>query len=199
MQYDPSGALEVNLKSADSAITGAYAPNGARNIVVLSTDLTPAPVDRVVENGTITTPVSVTGVTGTQKLASVLIPGGSMGSKGVITVKSYWSYTNSANNKSLTYRFGSADDLNGTVFFNYVATTSATVVNEMTICNRGSESSQIGGPTALSSGNGNTSGAVITATIDTSQDTYLVISCNPVNSGDTITLEWAQVLVRYVD
>lgn len=198
MQYDANGSLQVNLRGSDASIVGAYAPNGARNIVIVSTDLAPAPVATVPTNGTLLTAASAGAVTTEEKLFSVLIPGGSLGTKGVITFKAFWSYTNSANQKNLRVRHGTADDLNGTQYFNYAATTSASVVTLMDIVNRNSQSSQLGGPTSLSSGLGNTSGALITGTVNTANDSYLVFSGQKANAGETITLEWAQVYLRYV-
>jgi len=67
-------------------------------------------------------------------LATIPLPGEIMGPNGIIFLESFWSYTNSANNKTLRARLGGAA---GTQFLNFVATTSATFRDRRMIVNRG--------------------------------------------------------------
>jgi hypothetical protein len=124
---------------------------------------------------------SVTGTTSETTLATITIPGGSMGANGFVRVTSLWSYTNSANNKIVRARFG------GTAVASNTLTTTASAPLNFTIGNRNSQSSQVAG---VATGLVNTTAnAVNTPTINTANDVALVLNGVLANTGETITLE----------
>lgn len=126
--------------------------------------------------------VSHTGDTSQTTLATVTIPANSMGKNGRIRVTTVWSYTNSANNKSLRVSFG------GTNFLSSNVTTTASVQDQRTISNRGVTNSQVG---LTSTVGGFSSSAVspVTASVDTTADVSLIFSGQLANSAETVTLE----------
>lgn len=135
----------------------------------------------------------VTGTASETALASIIIPAGAMGANGILRITALFSYSNSANNKTLRFRFGNG--LSGTAFFTSVLTTTAATRATMTIQNRNSASSQIGG---LTNGFlGGTSTANVTGTIDTTAQQTLSISGQLANTGETITLESYIAELRY--
>ena len=71
----------------------------------------------------------------------ITLPAGAMGPNGVLRITTLWSYTNSANNKTLRVRLGG---LSGTAFQANVVTASNIGVMQRTIQNRNSQASQIG-------------------------------------------------------
>lgn len=129
--------------------------------------------------------VPVTGTTSETSLAGITIPANAMGPNGILRITALFSYTNSANNKTLRYRFGNG--LSGTIFAASVLTTTAATRLTQTIQNRNSASSQIGG--LVNGSLGGTSSASITGTIDTTASKTLTISGQLANTGETITLE----------
>jgi len=131
---------------------------------------------------------SHTGDTAETQLASLTLPGGAMGPNGVLRVTTLWSYSNSANSKTLRVRLGG---LSGTAFQANAVTTSNIGVMQRTIQNRNSQSSQIGfnianavSYTTVGSGT-----SVATGAVDTSVDQSLVITGQLASAGETVTLE----------
>jgi hypothetical protein len=126
---------------------------------------------------------SVTGTTAETTLASITIPGGMMGPNGMLRIRTFWSYTNSANNKNLRVNFG------GTVLLNSNQTTTATAWEDTIISNRGALNSQ-GGVSRITSNSGNTSiVGVIAVAADTSTDKVVAFSAILASAAETITLE----------
>jgi len=123
-------------------------------------------------------------------LFTATIPGGVMGANGVIVVRSKWDYTNSANSKTIRVRLG------GSQLGGFVATTSASFGLYIDICNRNSESAQVG---ANSSGFGGTTGNTWTSTIDTSADTTLTLTAQKATGTETITMLGVSVLLQRFD
>lgn len=132
-------------------------------------------------------PQSVTGTTSETTLATITIPGGAMGANGRVEVMALFSYTNSANNKTLRVKFG------GTTMANAVPTTSASYAASATIANRNSVSSQVANGSLAP---GATGAAVAAATADTTADVVLTITGQLANAGETITLESYSVALR---
>lgn len=130
--------------------------------------------------------VSHTGNTNETTLATVPIPAGVMGSKGILRVTTLWSHTNSVNNKTLRIRPGSGNRL-------LVAnvTTSASTRDQRMFSNRDSTASQIsGGNGGLATGNwGATADAVVTNTIDTTAAFDFTITGQLASGSETVTLE----------
>lgn len=129
-----------------------------------------------------------TGDTNETALATITIPGGSMGANGVLRITATWSMTNSANSKTIRYRLGG---IGGSALRTYGFTTTGSYRESIMIANRNSEASQLGGPpgTSVPGGFGLTSGAFVTGTVNTANDQDFVISGQLANSGETITLE----------
>jgi len=129
--------------------------------------------------------VPLTGTTSETALVSVTIPAGSLGANGSIRITALLSYTNSANNKTIRVRFG--DTLSGTVFAQSTLTTTTATRLTLTIHNRNSAASQIGG--LVNGSLGGTASANITGAIDTTASQTLTISGQLASSGENITLE----------
>lgn len=128
-------------------------------------------------------------------LATVTIPAGVMGVNGALRVKTLWSFTNSANNKNLRARLGG---ISGTALLDATQTTTATYQDRREIHNRNSQSSQVAWAASATAGGGGASAtAVLTASVDTSVATTLVITGQKASAGETLTLEaYAVELLR---
>ena len=126
-------------------------------------------------------------------LATITIPGGSMGANGQLWVYSLWSYTNSANNKTLRVRLGGAG---GTQALASTHTTSTHFADLRIIQNVNAQNSQIFFDRGSTPHPGATSaGANITAAIDTSAATTLVLTGQKASAGETLTLSAYSVMV----
>lgn len=130
---------------------------------------------------------ALTGTTAETALASIAIPAGAMGANGVIRVTTEWSYTSSANNKSLRTRLGSG--LSGTMFDLIVPTTNAFQRRQCDIKNRNAQNAQIAPPSGYVAGFGTSTGTPLSGTVDTSAAQTLAITGQLANAGETITLE----------
>ena len=126
---------------------------------------------------------SVTGTTSETVLATIPIPAGALGINGVLRITALWSYTNSANNKTLRINFG------GTTWFNQVQTTTASAQGMTMIRNRGSVTSQVGYAISAGSAFGSTSVANATAAINMAVAQNLTITGTLALGTETITLE----------
>jgi len=136
---------------------------------------------------------SVTGTTSETTLATAPVPAQAMGPNGVLRVTSLWSYTNSANIKTLKVAFG------GSNFLFVAPTTTATFQAVTTIGNRNAANAQVGPPSAAAStgGMGATAAARVTASIDTTVAQDVAFKATLANAGETITLESYVVEVAY--
>jgi hypothetical protein len=130
--------------------------------------------------------VPLTGGTSETTLATISVPAGAMGANGILQIRTLWSMTNNANNKTCRVRFSGAA---GTQFIAAVLPSAASAQNLCIIQNRNSQSSQVG----HTSGTFNTfnfnTGAITTASVDTSAATTIVISGQLASAADTVTLE----------
>ncbi len=129
-----------------------------------------------------------TGDTAEAALATFTLPGGAMGANGVLRVTTLWTYTNSANTKTLRVRLGG---LSGTAFQANTVTTSNIGVTQRTIQNRNSQASQVGfnATSAASFTTVGSGSAVAVGTADTSVDQTIVITGQLASAGETVTLE----------
>lgn len=132
---------------------------------------------------------SHTGDTSETTLATVTVPGGTMGPNGILRITSVWSWTDSANTKRPRIRFG------GPSGGQYLHIASATQNNDhgsflRMISNRNSESSQVGliGHSETASFGIEDTG-LKTGSDDTSVDQDLVFTGLLTDAGETITLE----------
>jgi hypothetical protein len=128
-------------------------------------------------------------------LATVTLPGGTMGPNGQLWVYTLWNYTNSANNKTLRVRLGGAG---GTQALAITHTTSTQFADLRVIQNAGVQNSQIFFDRGSTPHPGATStGVNTTAAIDTSATTTLVITGQKATAGETLTLvSWSVQLIR---
>ena len=129
---------------------------------------------------------SVTGTVTETALATVTVPAGAMGINGILRVSPLFSYTNSANNKTLRVRLGG---IAGPVFLANAATTSLLAQPIILIRNRGLVNSQVGFTAVTFTSIATTTGSLATGSVDTTAATTLVISGELANTGETITLE----------
>ena len=134
--------------------------------------------------------MAVTGTVAETILATVSIPAGAMGTRGIIRVTSLWSYTNSANTKTLTWRFGAAGaGIGGTTYMGTPVTTTA-LFHDIRMVRNITASTQKG----LSTGNptggfGTSSGALATSSVNTGNAAEIAFTATLTNTGETITLE----------
>lgn len=128
--------------------------------------------------------VSHTGDTSETILATHPIPAGAMGPHGALRVTSHWSFTNSANAKTMRLRLGG---IGGASFLASTHTAASGGAYQRTIQNRNSQSSQI----AYQHNNGNSfsTGSMTTGAVDTSEAQDLVLTATLGNADETITLE----------
>lgn len=129
---------------------------------------------------------SNTGNTAETVLATVSIPAGALGPNGVLRVTSTWSHTNSANAKTPRIRLGGSS---GTVICAPVLTTTGSLAIQRTVHNRNAQNSQVMMGAASSNTFATSTGAPLTASIDTSAAQDLVFTGQLANAGETITLE----------
>jgi hypothetical protein len=134
---------------------------------------------------------SVTGTTTETALATVTVPAGAMGPNGGIEIRSVWSFTNSANNKTLRVRHGGVA---GTQFLTLIQTTNASYSDVRRIRNRASAASQIGSMAAGASGGlGTNSAALVTGANDSSTALDVVLTGQLALGSETLTLESYEV------
>lgn len=125
-----------------------------------------------------------------QRVAGLLLPAGLIGAGYDIDVTVMTTYTNAANNKVLRIRLGDADDLLGTEFLTGTTTSTATAQNMCKIrTSTASANAQLGYAVSVSTPYGNSSGAPVAGTVNMSNNSYLVISGQCVNSAHTLTIK----------
>jgi hypothetical protein len=172
---DPFGVTFASAPALNAAVVISYNPQyqsgGSKHPIVLGQSAVQS---------------SVTGTAAETVLASIVIPGGSMGPYGVVRVHSLWSVTNSANTKTLRVRFGG---LTGAQYM-AVALGAALTAQELTLIrNRGSQASQVGFANTPAASLGSSSTALVTSSVDTSADVQLVITGQLATTTESIVLE----------
>ena len=118
-------------------------------------------------------------------LATITVPAGAMGLKGILRIDTIWSFTNSANNKTLFVRLGAG----GSTYLNIIHTTLLTARHLTMVTNRGVANSQVGMPGGKDGGVGASAGALTTSAVDTSLATSIIIAGQKALAGETLTLE----------
>lgn len=118
-------------------------------------------------------------------LASIPIIGGIVGPHGSLRLTTLWTFTNSANTKSLRARLGG---IGGTDYFGNVITTQLSLRHQIQIFNRGAQNSQIGF-TASTQAFVSTANAHITSAVDLSLATTLLITGQKQVGAEALTLE----------
>jgi hypothetical protein len=133
---------------------------------------------------------SHTGNTTETVLATVPLYANIMGANGTLIVTSYWTFTNSGNNKILTVRVGtSGNGLTGSIWGQTTQTTTRSMRMQNEIHNRNSVSSQVLMNGIGTGGWGTTVNAASTDTRDTTVAQDLVFTATLANSGESIQLE----------
>lgn len=125
-----------------------------------------------------------------QKAAGLLLPAGLIGAGYEIEVIVLMNYTNSSNSKVLRIRLGAANDLNGTAYLTNTSSTTLTGQNGCKIrTTTASANAQIGYASSVTTLFGNSSAAVVTGALNMSNASYLVISGQCTNTGETQTIK----------
>lgn len=132
--------------------------------------------------------VSHTGNTTETTLATIAVPAGALGPNGQVEVEVLFSFTNSANVKTMFVRLG------GSLAGSQTATTSASFQGKSRIANRNSASSQVATGTLWMI---TATPAVNTLTINTANAANITITGQLANAGETITLESYLVRLTY--
>lgn len=127
-------------------------------------------------------------------LATITVPANSMGANGMLRITTLWSFTNSANLKTMRVRFGGASGTQYVLLsFNTALTAS---YSQILIGNRNATDSQVG-PMAGSTSFSTNANSPITSSVDTTAETSIVLSGQKASSGETITLEMYLVELIY--
>ena len=128
--------------------------------------------------GTAVVAVANTAVT----LASVTVPGWSVGTGGQIEINALFSLTNSANAKNLNMTFG------GSAVFTLASANVASVSVQKEIVNRGG--SQIVSSAVGATGHGASTGTVLTLSVNTNVDQTFAITAQPATANELVQLEY---------
>lgn len=114
-------------------------------------------------------------------LATIAVPANALGANGLLRVTALWSYTNSANNKTMRVRFG------GTSMFSNVVTTTASQQMQAIIANVNATNVQkcFGGGTSFTA----STNSISAGAIDTTSSANITITGTKASSGETLTLE----------
>ena len=123
-------------------------------------------------------------------LATITIPAGLMGTRGILQIDIRMTYNNNGNNKTMRCRWSGAA---GTVIWGPTRTTQLGSTTRITLANRDSASSQVYSSinnNDASTADGNAGG---TASVNTGADTSIVISAQKATGSDTVTLEYYKV------
>jgi archaellum component FlaF (FlaF/FlaG flagellin family) len=132
------------------------------------------------------TAVSCPADTNEDTLATITIPANAMGPQGKVRLRTYWSYTNSANNKTFRIRYSGGA---GTVLFTSTRTTSLTNDIQIELMNLGATNSQQTSAAIEITGAAITFAAPVTGlAVDTTAATTIVITGQKATAGETLTL-----------
>ena len=127
-------------------------------------------------------PVSLTGTTAETALSSINVP--AMGPNDALRVSVQWSFTGSANLKSLVTK------LNGAMFGLTTTSTASHVISkqEISLINRNATNVQLGSMFGFGFSSA-TSGSFLSPAVETSGANTLTLHGQLANAGETITLE----------
>lgn len=135
--------------------------------------------------GTAVAAVANTAVT----LASVVVPGWSMGVGGGMEIDALYSLTNSATAKNIGMTYG------GGVLMAVSAASNASACAQKLMCNRGS--SQVISNAANQVGHGLSTGANVVLTVDATQDQTFAFTAQPAAANNVVTLEAYKLYVNF--
>jgi len=151
------------------------------------------PINGQVNLGTLSINASVTGTTANTQLHEVVVPGGLMSPNGQLEIVHNWTYTNSANSKTLRIYFGT---FGGISYYGRSETTTTVSQVYTSIKNRNDVASQIGINSAVASGVGSTSGSFVTSTLNTSTNQSIIFAAQLASAGETATLKGFKITYR---
>jgi hypothetical protein len=135
--------------------------------------------------GTAVAAVANTAVT----LASVVVPGWSMGVGGGMEIDALYSLTNSATAKNIGMTYG------GGVLMAVSAASNASACAQKLMCNRGS--SQVISNAANQVGHGLSTGANVVLTVDATQDQTFAFTAQPAAANNVVTLEAYKLYISF--
>lgn len=143
---------------------------------------------------------ALTGTTAETALYALTIAANTLATGAQVDIHHGWENNNSANTKTRRIRFGSANDLNGTIVTGIGPTTDQSHYNKHVIYVSGG-SSQVASVDGIGTAGsyGGFSGTFLTATVDITQVSYLVFSGQLANSGDNMTLKHYSVTLSRPD
>ena len=135
--------------------------------------------------GTAVAAVANTAIT----LASVVVPGWSMGIGGGMEIDALYSLTNSATAKNIGMTYG------GGVLMAVSAASNASACAQKLMCNRGS--SQVISNAANQVGHGLSTGANVVLTVDATQDQTFAFTAQPAAANNVVTLEAYKLYISF--
>lgn len=122
-------------------------------------------------------------------LASVVVPGWSMGVGGGMEIDALYSLTNSASAKNIGMTYG------GGVLMAVSAANNASACAQKLMCNRGS--SQVISNAANQVGHGLSTGANVVLTVDATQNQTFAFTAQPATANNVVTLEAFKLYISF--
>jgi hypothetical protein len=169
--------------------TGGSGVDGFYEVTALDADTTGVEITIdlpfVAGLGTPTVAVANTLVT----LASVTVPGWSMGVGGGIEIDALFTLTNTANAKNIGMTFG------GGVLMAVAATSNASACAQKLMCNRGS--SQVISNAANQVGHGLSTGANVVLNVDVTVDQTFTFTAQPAVANNVVILEAFKLYITF--
>jgi hypothetical protein len=163
--------------------------NGFYEVTALDADTTGVAITidlaYVTGLGTPTVAVANTAVT----LASVVVPGWSMGVGGGMEIDALYSLTNSAAAKNIGMTYG------GGVLMAVSAANNASACAQKLMCNRGS--SQVISNAANQVGHGLSTGANVVLNVDATQNQTFAFTAQPATANNVVTLEAFKLYISF--
>jgi hypothetical protein len=129
----------------------------------------------------------ITGTASETVLATVNLPANTIGANGQIRIRTYWTNTNSVNNKTLRIRFGTTG-ISSTQILSSVITTFGAEMFTADLQNLNATNSQNIFAEGSRGSDGLVTTALSTAAIDTTVSENFYITGTLANTGETITL-----------
>ena len=144
-----------------------------------------------------TGPVTQTGIITETNFAALRIPANTIGRNGLVEVRTLWSYTNSANNKTFNVRFNptAGSIAGGAIGPSATVTTTATAQGVSLFGNNNATNQQAYFNVPNTTPYGVSAQGVAIAGIDTTADAYVNINGSITAAGETLTLQHAAVVI----
>lgn len=142
--------------------------------------------------------VSVTGTVDQTELGTVTLPGGLVSANGILEISSFWTMTNSANNKIIKIKLGQTSDpvTGGSSFVNRTETTISIHQHLCILRCSNSVNAQKAISSTISTGLGSTTASNYTNTYDLSTDKKIFFTGQLANTGETITLRGWRLIYK---